>query len=278
MDHDILDAENVAERYVTGRLSSAEAARFEEHYLDCPQCCARIEAAERLGRGLARVAAEADRRPASRSRPTPAWGLAAAALLTVALLPAGWAFREVGLLSADLKTTGAALALARAAEAGKPPVALETELRKTRSDLAALARELAGSRKPLLNLPILALAPLRGGSGDGPVRTLTLPREPGWVALWVEPGDEYPAYRVTLTDARGTAVFTAPRLAQNDLGALFVAVHSTSLPPGDYRLAVDGLGGRAGDAPTAPVARFPVRVVAPGRAKEFLVSPAPSLH
>ena len=43
MDHRTIDADNVAdniaERYVTGRLSPAEAADFEEHFLDCPACC-----------------------------------------------------------------------------------------------------------------------------------------------------------------------------------------------------------------------------------------------
>ena len=48
VNHQIIDAENVAERYVTGRLSPGEAARFEEHYLDCPACCTRVEAAERM--------------------------------------------------------------------------------------------------------------------------------------------------------------------------------------------------------------------------------------
>jgi hypothetical protein len=90
---------------------------------------------------------------------------------------------------------------------------------------------------------------------------LTLPREPGWVGLWVEPGgEEYPAYRVVLTDAKGAVVFSAPRLSENDLGALFVALHSTALSPGAYRLTVDGLGPR-GEA--TPVARFPLRIVAP---------------
>ena len=277
-DHAILEAEMVAEHYITGRLSPEEAARFEEHYFDCPECCARIEAATSLRRGLARLAEEEAGAAARRFRPTPAWGLAAAALLAVALLPASWELQQAGRLRAELHTARAVLVRERA---GRPPAgdltrltqrveALDAELRQARGDLAAaeerrdtLGRELAAGRQPFWDVPILALTPLRGGSGDGPVRTLALPRTPGWVALWIEPGgSEYAAYRITLLDARGTAVFSAPRSAENDLGALLVALHSTSLAPGTYRLTVDGLGD--GGAPPVPVARFPLRVVAPG--------------
>ncbi|HKI03732.1 MAG TPA: zf-HC2 domain-containing protein, partial [Thermoanaerobaculia bacterium] len=91
MDHQTIDSgndlDNIAERYVTGRLPSEEAARFEEHYLDCPSCCARVEAAERLQRGLRRLAEQAAVRTPSVSRSfrSPRLALAAAALIAVAL-------------------------------------------------------------------------------------------------------------------------------------------------------------------------------------------------
>src|SRR3954466_8231285 len=107
MDHPTIDAENVAERYVTGRLPSEEAAQFEEHYLDCPSCCARVEAAERLQRGLRRLGEEgAVRSPGTpRWSRSPRWALAAAALLAVALLPAWLEHREVQSLRSDLTRT-----------------------------------------------------------------------------------------------------------------------------------------------------------------------------
>ena len=90
MDHQSIDSGNVAERYVTGRLAPEEAASFEEHYLDCPSCCARVEAAERLQRGLRRLAEESAVRPpgAARWSRSPRLALAAAALLAVGLVPA----------------------------------------------------------------------------------------------------------------------------------------------------------------------------------------------
>lgn len=249
MDHPTIDAGNIAERYVTGRLPSEEAARFEEHYLDCPACCARVEAAERLQRGLRRLAEEAAVRApgAPRRSRSPRLALAAAALLAVALLPAWMEHREIRSLRSDLARTQGDQGSADR---------LKGELEQTRRDLAALHQEIAADRQPQTALPVLALTPVRGG--EGPVRTLKLPAKPGWVALWVEPGDTgYPAYRATLRSAQGAAVFQASPLALNDLGALLVTVHSTALAPGAYRLDLDGLP-RAG-APV-PVGRYPLRI------------------
>jgi len=261
MDHSTIDAASFPERYVTGRLTPEEAALFEEHYLDCPACCARVEAAERLQRGLRRLAeAAAVRAPGaprsgSWSR-SPRLALAAAALLAVALLPAWIELREVQRLRSDLiRAQGEKGSVER----------LGTELEQTRRDLAAeaakreaLAREMAADRRPQTNLPIVSLTPVRGSAG-GPVRTLILPKEPGWVAFWVEPGDaDFPAYRATLRTAQGAAVFQASPLTLNDLGALLVTVHSTSLSPGSYRLDLEGLPGTG--APV-PAGRFPLRVI-----------------
>ncbi len=289
MDHRTIDAENVAERYVTGRLPPTEAARFEEHYLDCPECCARIEAAERLERGLRRLAEQAAGGIAFEPR-LAAWGRsprlawAAAAVLVVALLPAGLELGQIRGLRGDLAATRDALAHQRTAQAartdrapdrGSGGGAVERELQSARHDLAAaaaqrdaLAQELAADRRPQANLPVLPLTPVRGGgepgaAGAGPVRTLVLPRLPGWVGLWVEPGgEEYPGYRATLLDSPGRVVFRQSGLALNDLGALLLAFHSTSLAAGSYRLEIDGLP-RGGGAPVA-VARFALRVAAAG--------------
>jgi Putative zinc-finger len=271
MNHQAIDAGNIAERYVTGRLSPEEAASFEEHYLDCPSCCARVEAAERLQRGLRRLAEEAAVGAPGDSRSTfwsrsPRLALAAAALIAVALVPAWLELGEIRRLRSDLDATREALAR-RPAENGSAErlTAVEGELQRTRRDLAAeaakreaLTREISTDRQPQANLPVVPLTPVRGGLGDGPVRTLELPEKPGWIALWVEPGDaDFPAYRATLRTGKDAVVFQASRLTLNDLGALLVTVHSTSLSPGDYRLDLDGLPVKG--APV-PVGRFPLRI------------------
>jgi putative zinc finger protein len=268
MDHPTIDTDNIAERYVTGRLSPEEAARFEEHYLDCPSCCTRVEAAERLQRGFRRLAEEAAVRAPGDSRSTswsrsPRLALAAAALLAVALVPAWLEHQQSQRLRSDLATAREDLARTQAEKGSTDR--LKGELEQTRRDLAAeaekreaLAREMAADRQPQANLPVVPLTSVRGGSSGGPVRTLKLPERPGWVALWVEPGDaDFPAYRATLRTEQGAVVFEASGLALNDLGALLVTVHSTSLSPGAYRLDLEGLP--AAGAPVS-VGRFPLRI------------------
>lgn len=267
VDHQIIDAENVAERYVTGRLSPDEAARFEEHYLDCPACCVRVEAAERLERGLRHMAEEVAAGVTVRPALPLHWQLAAAALFLLALLPAGYELREIARLRGDLARAEAQKTEAQKA-APQQLAAAQTELESTRRDLAASAREretlsrdLAAARRPQTNVPVLSLTQLRGGPSDVPVRTLTLPREPGWVALWVEPGGaDFPIYRAALRNEQGAAVFEASGLALNDLGALLLTIHSSSLTAGSYHLDLTGLP-RSG--PPASLGRFPLRVAVP---------------
>jgi hypothetical protein len=252
MDHQSIDAGSIAERYVTGRLAPEEAAAFEEHYLDCPACCARVEAAERLQRGLRRLAEQAAAgasvpQPWS---PSPRLALAAAALLAVALVPAWMERREIASLRSDLARTKV--------EQGSAD-RLKGELQQTRRDLEARNREIAADRRPQANLPVVPLTPVRGG--DGPVRTLKLPAKPGWVGLWVEPGDaDFPAYRATLRQSEGAVVLQASGLRLNDLGALLITIHSASLSPGAYQLDLDGLP--ANGAPV-PAGRFPLRIEPP---------------
>src|SRR5689334_12568740 len=82
MTHDEIEAQNLTELYVTHRLSPEESARFEEHFVDCPECLDRIESAELLRKGMT----GANRTPAVQSIPrrwpTSAW-LAAAALVVI---------------------------------------------------------------------------------------------------------------------------------------------------------------------------------------------------
>ncbi|MCP4658045.1 MAG: zf-HC2 domain-containing protein, partial [bacterium] len=134
MTHTEIDRHDVVERYVAGKLSADDEARFEEHYLDCPACTQAIEDAERLHRGLAMVAAQdlVVRRSIFTAAVlrTGRGAMLAAALLVVLLLPAGLAWQRAGRLDAEL---------------------------------AAARRELADERRPRINTPILTLGPSRVG-------------------------------------------------------------------------------------------------------------------
>jgi len=285
MEHEHIENDHIADRYLQGRLTPEEADRFEEHYLSCPECLGRLEVAERLQRGLKHAAAEDAARLAAvrqagffaalarlgRSRQA---GLAVAALFIVLLLPATLAWREFGRLGRELDQTREALA-ARERE-GKAPAAptvvedrtaldrteaerrrLEDELARERSARAGLEKDLAQARQPQANTPILALSPERSvGEAEPTQQVRVSAKTPGWIVLSLElDAPEYERYRVTLL--KGTKeVWRGDGLEPNAQDSLVVSLPSALLEPGDYAVRVEGTpnGGRP-----APVARFTFR-------------------
>jgi hypothetical protein len=284
MDHDYIEQNHIADRYVLGTLPADESDRFEEHYLSCQECLGRLERAESLQRGLKRAAAEDAARVAlarragflavlarlGRSRLA---GLAAAALLVILILPSWLAFRQAGRLGEELERANAALA-AREPEVQRPTGEdleaarrqlaeergrFQDELEKERGARAGLERDLAQALQPQTNTPILTLSPERSGpSSAEPTHQLRLPATPGWVVLSLElDRAEHETYRATLLREGRQEVWRGGGLRPNDLDSLVVTLHSTRLAPGDYVLRVEGTppGGGA-----VPVAQFPFRV------------------
>src|SRR5215213_7491680 len=153
MDHTDIEEQQIAERYVMGTLPAAEAERFEEHYLSCPECLDRLDLAESIERGFKRAAGQdAARLAAARQFALVAWlarlgrsrqmAVLAMALFVLAVLPAGLALREIGQRDRELAQTRSVLERERersaegarsTEEAGK----LRSELDASRRDLAA---------------------------------------------------------------------------------------------------------------------------------------------
>jgi hypothetical protein len=264
MNHTDVEEQNLVDRYVMGKLSADEAERFEDHYLSCPECLDRLELAESMQRGFRRAAGQdAARLATARQLALVAWlsrlgrsrqmAALVMALLVVAILPAGLALRQIGERDREIERTRSALRQERQRAAAGPQSAAAVE--KLRSDLQAsqrdLAREreartrteadLAQSRQPQGNVPILFLNTERGGGGE-PAGLLHLPAAPGWVvlSLAIESAHQ-PRYRVILRDAHGVEVWRGDDLRLDDHESLSLSLPSTLLAPGDYTLTVEGL-------------------------------------
>ncbi|MEM7586511.1 MAG: zf-HC2 domain-containing protein [Acidobacteriota bacterium] len=224
MKHPEIDDQAVAENYVAGKLTPAEVAEFEEHYLNCPACIQAVEDAERLQRGLARAAAEdiatqqtilATVWRALRTGPGVALLLG---LLVVGLLPAGLAWQRANDLGVDLETA---------------------------------RQELADERRPRVNTPILSLAPTR--AGEQPLQQISLLAEPEWIVLAIELGDTArPRYAAELIRIEGPQIWQSQDLEPSYRGTLTLSLHSSLLPPGNYLLSLEGDGQELS---------FPLRVV-----------------
>lgn len=264
MDHTEIEEQQIVDRYVMGKLPAAEAERFEEHYLSCPQCLDQLDLAESVQRGFKRAAGQDVARVAvTRQLALVAWltrlgrsrqlAVLAMAVFVVALLPVGLSFREIGERNRELAQARSALQQAgersvagskSAAEAEKLRAELEAsrrDLAREREDHAKSVEQLAQARQPQGNVPILSLNTERGSSSSEPSVHLRLPSAPSWFvfSLGIDPPYQ-PSYRVILRDARGRELWHGDGLRFDD-GWLNLSLHSSMLAPGDYTLAVESL-------------------------------------
>lgn len=275
LDHATIEEEQIAERYVMGKLPPDEATRFEEHYLSCPDCLDRLELAEAMERGFKRAAGQdAARVAATRQLALVAW-LArlgrsrqlAALLMTVivvALVPGLAGYFELRQRERELSATRSELKQEKersaagsrnAAETAKLKETLEAsrrELVRAQQAHAKADEQLKAALQPQVNVPNLLLGVERG---EGKLPEVHLPRTPGWIVLNLPVDPPHPpSYRVILRDARGKRLWQVEdQQAKDDF--LDLMCHTKDLAPGDYTLTVEGVvRGRA-------LARFSFRAV-----------------
>jgi putative zinc finger protein len=260
MDHERIEAQNVIERYVMGRLAPEEEALFEEHLLECRDCRQSIEQEEDFQSSLHALAAgEAARATAAVQVSALAWlarrrWLWAAAVLLLLGLPAVWLLREQARLRTEIAhLQAAAERRPRPAPATPGPVSprsndaeqrrLAEGLRAEKAAREELSERLARLTQPRVNTPIFSLGFLRGE--DETANRVELGRQPEWIVLSVElPAEEAPSYRATLLKA-GKTVWSGGELLPMADGTVRITLYSPLLEPGRYQLrlqAVDAHG------------------------------------
>lgn len=266
MDHRRIDDQNVAELYVTGRLSSEDEETFESHLLECTECRERVGWADDLRTSIRAVAAE-DTARASVQLGFLAWvsrrtrgaraGLLMAALLAVAALPA-WLQADRSRLSRELEEARSEVhaAAERPAATVPAPVAPPApdntaELERLAQEKSRLEQELSASRErlarldePQINTRIVSLGVVRGES-DLQIE-LGPSAEPIVVSLEL-PQVEHDTYRVTLLEGR-KPLWKKDGFEPTANDTLNVLLNSGTLKPGaSYRFSLDGIeaGGRA---------------------------------
>jgi len=254
MDHAAIEETQLAERYVLGRAGEEERLRFEEHFVDCPACQDRVEAAEGLRSTLKDLAAArllgpervepllVSRRARRVALLAAAAGLAAGALST--------------LLYFQVRQTGRELALARDA-AAQAQAALER--RPVVPDGSAKAAPPAASApSAAVAAPVFLLNLTRGGEHRELENRVVLPESAPWATLVFDrPDDSASRYRVSLATATGRLVEEA-MVTRSRSPMLSVTLPSSSLAAGDYVLTVASMG----DSGAGAVIRYSLRVSA----------------
>lgn len=266
MEHEQIAELNVVQRYLMGSLAPEEEELFEEHLLECAECRRQVEWEEDFQGSLHTVAAEEAARATVVRVGLLAWiarhrgWLLAAAVLLLAVLPIAGLLREQGRLKGELARLEAAASPRPVHPAPTPGPAvpdsghqaLEAELSQERDARTRLAEQIVRLTQPQVNTPIFSLGLVRG-SEQTPAR-IDLGRDPEWIVLSVElPAEEAPSYRAALT-SDGRTVWKGEGLKAGADGTVAIALYSTLLEPGSYKLrleAVDakGHGSPAGEIP-----------------------------
>lgn len=224
-------SEEMIERYIRRELAGEERRTFEEHLLECPDCFAEVEIAERFAAGV-RNAVRVGHLPQSAAPAAPRWLAVALAAGLAAVLVSGGVW-----IIALRRSLGESLQARQA---------LESQLAEARRKPAQPLEIAAG------NLPIAILKADRAAGGES---VLQVPAGAQEIALWmdVEPGDRYRSFAVVLTGA--TDVLVAVRgLVRNGEGAVAAVLPAAKLPPGRYTVRLSS------ESPPRLLAQYNLRI------------------
>lgn len=280
MEHAHAEAHDLADAYLAGRLSEEERAVFEAHYFDCAACLERLEATEGLREGMRQVAAEdLAGAAADRARLGLLAALAAlsrgrrlalaAAFLLLAALPGLWLLGQKRALEGQLAAAVAGAGEQRAAFEARLRGLEEARAADRRRQEEALGRERerqarTAVEEPQVNVPVFLLAAVRSGEEAGREPVNQVPLAPGArsIVLTAELATvDFPFYRASLRTGEGREIWKAEGLRPDDRDTLVLLLPASLVPPGVYRLAIEG--GRDGGRWFA-AGVYPFRVVRRG--------------
>jgi hypothetical protein len=258
MDHQYIDENNVASLYLMGQLSAEERNRFEEHFVDCPQCLDQIELTEDFRGVLKQVAKqgakEDDRQPhlGPQLGRRAWWGganvwqqprnLVYAGLCMVlalgAVFFAGAKYRRSELARSERLVEDWQSRYARERQAREN---LEKQLQGS-GNKADLQPALMATLQPA---PLFFLNVTRGSDqgSSPPVNSIAVPSMSPWIVLSLEfeKDPSFESYRARLSNREGRVLWSAERIAPPPSGAIAVGLPSSLLGKGDYVLTLDGL-------------------------------------
>jgi hypothetical protein len=299
MEHSYIEEHNIADLYLSGKLSAQERMRFEEHFVDCTRCLDRLETTDDLRAGLKTIAAEG----ALQARANLQIGVAGAAgllarvarlsrarraaLLTsvilaialpLALLTLEWrsARREL----AQAKQTSSELQ--RKYEEGEQAARdlindiqsreqlssvqrdlLAAQLERERAERSRLADQVNKAAGSQAALPVFALSLARSGDADlsQPVNRITFSSSSKSIILLLEldPNPDLQSYRATISTADGRSIWSKSGLKPSSPDALAFSINTSLLKPNNYLLTLEGL---AAGGRYVPVAKYTFRAQA----------------
>jgi hypothetical protein len=259
MDHESIQENQVADRYLMGKLRMEERLQFEEHFVDCPICLEHLDSLEGLRAGLRElsppgIAAARSERPGlvRLLREHPGAVLLAAACLAVAVLPPALFYGQFRRTRSDLES-----ARRTSDEALRETAALTRALERERTAGASVAGA-AASVVPLA-ASVFTLNLTRGAGAGEPDNRILLRNSQEWVILLLDRPEarRFEGYRarISTSDRHPIGNPLTASAASGDM--LAVGLPPGLLSAGDYVLTLEGLGA----GPARDLATFRFRAV-----------------
>ncbi len=278
MDHKYIEQFDLIDRYLMGRLVAEESERFEEHFIDCPECINRLKTTRDFREGFKQFALEEVKQEKGRERKRSRWfswewpsvknwAFAAYGVLLVAVLISLFLISRIrGLqFEADQAKNASAEWQRRFEEQQQAASSSEQQHQETEQSLneqlRGLEAELEDARKQQaesagtsqawmragINLPIFVLTSVRGGGGQNPanVNEITLSRtsENFVISVPLEGETRYKTYRVTIL-SDNHRFWGSTGLKPDRYNSLTIGFNSNFFPAGDYSLKVEGVPGK----------------------------------
>jgi hypothetical protein len=295
MDHELLNQFDLIDRYLMGKLPVEESASFEEHFVDCPQCIARLQTTKIFLQDLRFIAAEQATQIGhhrSRSAFGQVWqrlwrkplALAVGCLLIAAFAGAvfvvGYTWRlrtEVSqaksaseqwerryqderqsAFSADRKHQETESQLTEQQRV------LEAKLKDEQAQRAKITAEFSRWMYPMGNLPIFILTSVRSLEVNAPeaINKISLPHSTAMFAFSISLEGEmsYETYRITIFDRHHQAIWKSGGLTPDRYNSLSVGFKRDFFRPGHYSLIIEGVKKEGGED---VVGNYPFLIIKP---------------
>lgn len=293
MDHYYVEQFDLVDRYVMGKLPAEESARFEEHFLDCPQCIERLKTTEDFLQDLRLVtieqASQTDgnqtkrlHEPFSQSLSSKTLALTAFFLLVIAIAGTILIVNQMQLLRSEVNEAkrDSAEWQRRHDEQMQADTLSDKMLEETKRELTARvielearlqneqgqeAKEAAASgdwASPQINVPIVALNTVRGGepNSSAAINEIVLSRSPSsfLIILSLEGEQRHEDYRVTIRDSNHQLILKRRGLVPDPYNSLTIRFDSRFFRPGNYSLTVEGLSAKGA---SSQIGNYPLRIV-----------------
>jgi hypothetical protein len=264
MEHPYIEEYNIADRYLSGKLSAQERMRFEGHIKNCTQCLDQLGMIDGLRMGLRAVTVK----EVWRSRTYIEGGLLArimrlsrarqkallAGVILLIALPMGLAILEWSRAQHTLARETQAVAEWRlkyeeSVRATRDLMKemqtrnqLTTQPKSEREDSSRLQGKLEKVRPSQAVVPVFALGVTRDGAPE-PVNQITLSPTSKLIVLLLElvPDPDLQSYQAAISTADGRNIWRKDELKPSSNDALALSFNSSLFKPGNYLLTLEGL-------------------------------------